>query len=202
VSRHFYLPETDSQSIFRAPWRLVANHPWRAAVVTAVLCVCMVGGMLLMQDDLWFAGKGKTTRSAHAGSSAVSTPTVAQSDASSGSPIPAVHQDDVRLTHPIRLQVLNGCAMKDMAKILAPQLRAKGFDVREVRRADSAGYLHTIIKDRINRADLAQIVADSVGVDRTLIITEPAEHLADIDVTIIIGADYRQLRFIMTSQKE
>jgi hypothetical protein len=201
VPHHFYLPKTDSRRTFPATWRVVVSHPWRAAAVTVVLCALAAGGMMWMKDGLWFSGSGKTTPTAHVGSSSVSTSSAGQSDTPSA-PIQAVQQDDSRAVRPIRLQVLNGCAMKDMAKILAPQLRAMGFDVREVRRADSSRYTHTIIKDRVNRIELAQIAADSVGVDRALITTEPAENLADIDVTIIIGADYRQLRFHKVSQKE
>lgn len=166
-----------------------------------VLCAVAVGGIAWVQDGLWFAGSGKTTSGSHSGSATDSTPSTGQS-ATSSSTVPIARQNDVPPTRPIRLQVLNGCAMKDMAKILAPQLRAKGFDVREVRRADSSNYQHTIIKDRIGRLDWAQIVADSLGVDRALIATVPAENLADIDVTIIVGADYRQLRFTITAQKE
>jgi hypothetical protein len=94
----------------------------------------------------------------------------------------------------IRLQVLNGCGVKGLAKIVSPALRAKGFDVRETRNAGSFRYTQSLVMDRTGRPELAQAVADSLGIDRSRVTTEIARNLVDIDVTVIVGADYASLR--------
>jgi hypothetical protein len=98
------------------------------------------------------------------------------------------------IRRPIRLQVLNGCGVKGLAKVVAPALRAKGFDVRETRNAGSFRYAYTSVMDRVGRRELAQAVADSLGIDRSRVTTEIARNLVDIDVTVIVGADYENLR--------
>lgn len=95
---------------------------------------------------------------------------------------------------PIRLQVLNGCGVKGLAKIVSPALRAKGFDVRETRNAGSFRYTQSMVMDRVGSLETALAVADSLGIDRSLVRTEIARNLADIDVTLIVGADFRNLR--------
>jgi hypothetical protein len=94
----------------------------------------------------------------------------------------------------IRLQVLNGCGVKGLAKVVSPALRAKGFDVRETRNAGSFRYAQSLVMDRVGRPELAQAVADSLGIDRSRVTTEIARNLVDIDVTVIVGADYQGLR--------
>ena len=94
----------------------------------------------------------------------------------------------------IRLQVLNGCGVKGLAKVVSPALRAKGFDVRETRNAGSFRYAQSLVMDRVGRPELAQAVADSLGIDRSRVTTEIARNLVDIDVTVIVGADYQSLR--------
>lgn len=95
---------------------------------------------------------------------------------------------------PIRLQVLNGCGVKGLAKIVSPALRAKGFDVRETRNAGSFRFAKSMVLDRVGILETALAVADSLGMDHSLVKTEIARNLVDIDVTLIVGADYQSLR--------
>jgi hypothetical protein len=99
-----------------------------------------------------------------------------------------------QVQRPIRLQVLNGCGVRGLAKVVTPALRAKGFDVRETRNANHFRYERTVLIDRVGRPELARIVADSLGMDGASVTTESARNLADIDVTVIVGADYESLR--------
>jgi hypothetical protein len=111
--------------------------------------------------------------------------------------IAASPPSDVAAVQPersIRLQVLNGCGVKGLAKVVSPALRAKGFDVRETRNAGSFRYAQSLVMDRVGRPELAQAVADSLGIDRSRVTTEIARNLVDIDVTVIVGADYQSLR--------
>jgi hypothetical protein len=93
----------------------------------------------------------------------------------------------------LRVQVLNGCGVKGLARIITPALRAKGLDVRETRNARDFGYTTSEIIDRTGDVSLARLVAESLGVDPGRVTSEKSEDLADIDLTLIIGADYRKL---------
>ena len=94
------------------------------------------------------------------------------------------------LSAPIRMQVLNGCGIKGIARTLTPALRAKGFDVREVRNAKHFHYDVSSIVDRSGKPELAYAVADSLGIAHSQVTTESDPRLVDIDVTFIVGADF------------
>ncbi len=93
----------------------------------------------------------------------------------------------------LRVQVLNGCGVKGVAKVITPGLRAYGFDVRETRNAAHFSYETSIIIDRTGNLGLARVIADSLGVRAENVSSEPAPNLVDIDLTLIVGADYRRL---------
>lgn len=94
--------------------------------------------------------------------------------------------------HPVRVQVLNGCGVKGLAKLVSPGLRRMGFDVRETGNAAHYRYAQTRIIDRGGES-MGRIVADSLGLDASRLTVEPARDLVDIDVTLIVGADYNLL---------
>jgi hypothetical protein len=94
----------------------------------------------------------------------------------------------------LRIQVLNGCGVKGLARIITPGLRSFGFDVRETRNAANFDYKASTIIDRTGDLEMARIVADSVGVDAQNVSSAAAPNLVDIDLTLIVGADYRRLK--------
>jgi len=98
---------------------------------------------------------------------------------------------------PIRLQVLNGCGEKGIARRVAPALRKMGFDVRESRNAKNFRHQVSKIYDRSGDIKLAYQVADAVGIDSSLVGELPDDDLVDIDVTIVIGADFTTLNLGM-----
>ena len=98
---------------------------------------------------------------------------------------------------PIRLQVLNGCGERGIARRVAPSLRRLGFDVRESRNAKNFKHQTSKIYDRSGDMNLAYQVANAVGIDSALVDKLPDEELVDIDVTIVIGADYQALNLGM-----
>ncbi len=102
----------------------------------------------------------------------------------------------------IRLQVLNGCGIKGIAKLVAPALRAKGFDVRETSNAGNFNYARTLVFDRTGILENALTVADSLGIEPANVTTQLARNLVDIDVTIIVGADYESLRMKTTNNSK
>lgn len=93
----------------------------------------------------------------------------------------------------IRIQILNGCGVKGLAQRAATVMRANGFDVRETRNAaEMAQYTSVIL--RSGTAAMAQRVADSLGVASERISAEDTQGAPDIDVTVVLGADYGRLR--------
>jgi hypothetical protein len=97
------------------------------------------------------------------------------------------------LERPLRLQVLNGCGVKGLARVISPALRAKGFDVRETRNASHFKYAHSAVIDRTGDLNTALAFADSLGIDHSYATSESAKSLVDIDITLLVGADYRSL---------
>jgi len=99
------------------------------------------------------------------------------------------------LSSPTRVQLLNGCGVRGFTKGIAPILQERGFDVREAGNADNFRYEYTLVLDR--RGDLARALAlaDSFGISHTYVRSEPDDRLVDIDVTLIVGRDYRTLKF-------
>lgn len=83
--------------------------------------------------------------------------------------------------------------MKGLAKIITPDLRARGFDVRETRNAAHFDYKQSSVIDRTGDVTRARAVAVSLGIDEHNVSSEPSDKLVDIDLTLIIGADYQHL---------
>lgn len=97
----------------------------------------------------------------------------------------------------VRIQVLNGCGVKGLARLITPGLREYGFDVRETRNAGNFDFEHSAIIDRTGDIVRARAIADSLGIDPSQVTSEPAENLVDIDLTLIVGSDYPQLKLQM-----
>ena len=93
---------------------------------------------------------------------------------------------------PIRIQVLNGCGVRGMARRIANCLRSKGFDVRETGNADRYDYTESQVIGRVDDSVLARMVADDLGV--SAISMDPNPALVDIEVTVTIGLDHQSLR--------
>ena len=92
----------------------------------------------------------------------------------------------------IRVEVLNGCGVPQVAARLTRRVRSLGLDVIHEGNAESFGFLPTIVIDR--RGDLAKArhVAAVLGVPHCIQqIAEDAFRLAD--VTVVIGSDFKRM---------
>jgi hypothetical protein len=202
VSRRFYLPpHKPIQKAAGSKLRLGALPLWlRVALPAAVVLAAAV--IALDRLDVWPQRSSSGVRY-QAGTQPVSDTVTQPVDSGlrltnerdvASAEAPSSDVAPVQLERSIRLQVLNGCGVKGLAKIVSPALRAKGFDVRETRNAGSYRYTQSLVMDRVGRPELAQAVAESLGIDRSRVTTEMARNLVDIDVTVIVGADYESLR--------
>jgi len=203
MSRRFYLPtHKPIRTAARAKLRFGSLPLWVKIAMPAA--VILAAGIIVLDGlDIWprqaatgirynagsMPAVDTVTQPADTGLRLTDEGTLGSAAAPAASGLPSGMPE-----RSIRLQVLNGCGVKGLAKIVSPALRAKGFDVRETRNAGSFRYANTLVMDRVGRPELAQAVADSLGLDRSRVSTEIARNLVDIDVTLIVGADYESLR--------
>jgi hypothetical protein len=96
---------------------------------------------------------------------------------------------------PTRVQLLNGCGVRGLGKVISPALRRSGFDVREIGNANRFNYEQTLVLDRVGERGRALALADSFGIHPDKVRSERDEKLVDIDVTLIVGRDYKNLEF-------
>jgi hypothetical protein len=101
----------------------------------------------------------------------------------------------------VRVQVLNGCGVQGLARVITPALRERGLDVRETKNASHFNYRRSLVIDRTGNLSLARAIADSLGIEPTNVSSTQAGNLPDIDVTLIVGADYQRLKLNLKSTR-
>lgn len=97
----------------------------------------------------------------------------------------------------IKVQVLNGCGVRGIAAKFRGILRDRGFDVMSYGNAGRQDYPKSRIIVRSAGSfgeGAAQVLAESLGIASEHILVEPDPSLVDIDVTLILGLDYKQLK--------
>ena len=94
----------------------------------------------------------------------------------------------------IKVEVLNGCGVANLAARTTDFLRSKHFDVVFSGNARNQQYQHTLIILRNEKVESFIKIANSFDIDYTDIThiqVTPDESLC-LDVTVILGADYRK----------
>ena len=94
----------------------------------------------------------------------------------------------------IEVEVLNGCGVTSLAARTTEFLRSKHFDVVFEGNMENQQYQHTLIILRNEKIESLIKIADSFDIDytdSTHIQITPDESLC-LDVTVILGADYRK----------
>jgi len=90
------------------------------------------------------------------------------------------------------VEILNGNGVSGIASKFTEYLRDAGFDVQRTENADRFNYEHTMVIDRSKNPEKAQAVAKALNIDSQYVQSEPNKSL-HLDVTVILGKDYRQL---------
>lgn len=90
----------------------------------------------------------------------------------------------------IRLEVLNGCGKKDIAKEVTTIMRGYGYDVVNVGNADSFHYDVTIIIDRVGAIEFAKDVAKTLDTDNYI---QQIDKNRLLEVSVIIGNDFLEI---------
>ena len=92
----------------------------------------------------------------------------------------------------IRVEILNGCGVTQVAARLRNKARSIGLDVIHEGNASSFDHLRTLVIDLSGDLDQARQVAEVLGIPH--LVQQKLEdqfHLAD--VSIVIGRDYRRI---------
>jgi LytR cell envelope-related transcriptional attenuator len=93
----------------------------------------------------------------------------------------------------IQLDVLNGCGVPGSATSFRDYLRARGFDVVEMRNYRSFDVEKSLVVDRTGMRANAERVAYALGIDRSHIIQQINPDYY-VDVSVVIGRDYKSLK--------
>ena len=194
VANHFRLPEKKDDASQKSP---VSNWKIDAILVLLIIQIIIMGGW-------WWMGihpiKAKQPGQAAMKEKAPSEPPAKQESTESQGQEPsmpgaAVTEEPPARSYeqnPIRVQILNGCGVRGIARRMTDCLRGKGFDVRESGNAARYDYAKTEVIVRTNDQSVGDTVAKALGVNSVSIV--PDRSLVDIEVTVIIGKDYRTLR--------
>lgn len=92
----------------------------------------------------------------------------------------------------VRISILNGCGSSGIATVWKDRLRKMNLDVRETGNTDKK-YVKTVILSRIEDMRYANELARSLGVSSENVVMQLNKDLVDIDLTIIIGTDHKEL---------
>jgi hypothetical protein len=96
----------------------------------------------------------------------------------------------------IKVEVLNGCGEKGIAAKIADFLRTEHIDVIRSENADNFDYKQTILIQRSYDFSNLKTVASALDFDvnnEDQVITQPSST-ADVDITLILGKDYRSVK--------
>jgi len=96
----------------------------------------------------------------------------------------------------IKVEVLNGCGEKGIAVKIADFLRTEHIDVVRSENADNFDYEKTVLIQRSYDFSNLKTVASAIDFDvnnEDRVITQPSST-ADVDITLILGKDYRSVK--------
>jgi hypothetical protein len=88
----------------------------------------------------------------------------------------------------VRVEVLNGGGMPNMARSATDELRDGGFDVVYFGNADRFDHDSSFVVARTERLDWARAVADRLGIREVR--SEPDDNLY-LDVTVVLGREWQ-----------
>lgn len=93
----------------------------------------------------------------------------------------------------IQVDVLNGCGVAGVATQFTSYLRARGFDVVDMRNYKKFDVPHSLVIDRTGVKEHARRVAYALGIAPENVVRQINEDYF-VDVTVVIGKDYGSLK--------
>ena len=104
------------------------------------------------------------------------------------------------LANPIRVEILNGCGVTQVAARLRNKARALGLDVIHEGNAPSFDYLHTLVIDLSGDLKRARQVAEVLGIPH-LIQQKLEDPFRLADVSIGIGRDFSRIGLFEVAER-
>ncbi|HQO10292.1 MAG TPA: LytR C-terminal domain-containing protein [Clostridiales bacterium] len=92
----------------------------------------------------------------------------------------------------VRISILNGCGASGIASLWKEKLRGIGLDVRETGNTDKR-YAKSVILSRTEDMKYAKQLAKRLGVGSENVVMQLNKDLVDIDLTLIVGSDHKEL---------
>ena len=96
------------------------------------------------------------------------------------------------LNRPVRVSILNGCGIKGLAGKWQSKLRKLKYDIRETGNADK-NYINSIVLSRIKNMKPAFELAKKLGIPEKDVLLQINKDIVDIDVSLILGKDFKKL---------
>jgi hypothetical protein len=93
----------------------------------------------------------------------------------------------------IQIDVLNGCGASGAATTFTGYLRARKFDVVEIRNYKTFDVEESMVIDRTGNLANAEKVAYALGINKQNIVQQLNQDYY-VDVSVVIGKDYRSLK--------
>jgi hypothetical protein len=93
----------------------------------------------------------------------------------------------------IQLDVLNGCGVPNAGTEFTAYLRARGFDVVEIRNYKTFDVDESLVIDRIGDMSNARKVAYALGISKEHVVQQMNQDYY-VDVSVVIGKDYKSLK--------
>jgi hypothetical protein len=93
----------------------------------------------------------------------------------------------------IQIDVLNGSGLQGAANNCTSYLRARGFDVVEMRNYKTSDVDESLVIDRVGNMTNAERVAYAIGIKKKNIVQQ-LNHDYYVDVSVVIGKDFNSLK--------
>ena len=107
-------------------------------------------------------------------------------------PVDPLRENDPRRT-PIQVDVWNGCGQVRVAAATTAYLRARGYDIVELRNYQRFDVQESLVIDRTGRRENAEKVARALGIPAGRIIQQINPDYF-VDVSIVVGRDFMSLK--------
>lgn len=103
------------------------------------------------------------------------------------------NKSDVRPGQIIQIDLLNGCGVPGAAQTFTRYLRARGYDVVEMKNYKTFDVKESLVIDRSGNVELAKKVAYALGVSEKDIVQQ-INHDYFVDVSVVIGKNFSLLK--------
>lgn len=166
--------------------RSVESDPWNAATFSILVGIALVLIVVIVQwQTLDLSSIGASSPSSESTSDPEPQTIVEQTL--------YPHHEPIIQVEDVRVQVLNGVGQSGLASRFQERIEGIGAQVPEIGNLPTGTAPETILYLHRNAFDMAEIIADDLGMDRRRIVPGPPAHNAAVDMTLVIGQDYQVL---------